>query len=158
MSLGVWMGSESVWECTYLYQICWQRNHIRSWHSDIVFYSCALYCIKTPMPGGVCIVSAGCLDCVCGVSGWCLWVSGSYLGVCGRCLGEYRCHINHKQLNRSCHIKLLPFLHSQKVLNFGVSVGCLEGVWTVSGGCFGDSGDSGYCLVYWLSNTNLIWS
>ena len=66
MSLGVWMGSESVWECTYLYQICWQRNHIRSWHSDIVFYSCALYCIKTPMPGDVWIVSAGCLDGVCG--------------------------------------------------------------------------------------------
>ena len=74
-------------------------------------------------------------------------MSGSYLGVSGRCLGEYRCHINHKQLNRSRHIKLLPFLpvtsHSQKVLNFGVSVGCLEGVWKVSGGCLGDSG---YCL------------
>ena len=84
-------------------------------------------------------MSGGCLD---GVSG-CLTVSGSYLGLSGRCLGEYRCHINHKQLNRSCHIKLLPFLHSQKVLNFGVSVGCLEGVWKVSGGCLGDSG---YCL------------
>ena len=129
MSLGVWMGSESVWECTYLYQICWQRNHIRSWHSDIVFYSCALYCIKTPMPGGVWIVSAGCLDGVCG----CLWVSGSYLGVCSRCLGENRCHINHNhQLNRSCHIKLLPFLHSQKVLDCWVSVGGLEGVWRVT--------------------------
>ena len=44
------------------------------------------------------------------VSGWCLWVSGSYLGVSGRCLGQYRCHKNHKQLNRSRHIKLLPFL------------------------------------------------
>ena len=100
------------------------------------------------MSGGVWIVSAGCLDGVCG----CL---DHILGLCGRSLGEYRCHINHKQLNRSCHIKLLPFLHSQKVLNFGVSVGCLEGVWTVSGGCLGDSG---YCLVYWLSNTNHIWS
>ena len=62
----------------------------------------------------------------------CLMVSGSYLGVSSRCLGEYRCHINHKQLNRSRHIKLLPFLrvtsHCQKALNFGVSVGCLEGV------------------------------
>ena len=62
--------------------------------------------------------------------------------------GEYRCHINHKQLKRSHHIKLLPFLpmtsHGQKVLNFGVSVGCLEGVWKVSGGCLGDSG---YCLL-----------
>ena len=46
--------------------------------------------------------------------------------------GEYICHINHKQLNRSRHIKLLPFLPvtslGQKVLNIGVSVGCLEGV------------------------------
>ena len=61
--------------------------------------------------------------------------------------GEYRCHIKHKQLKRSHHIKLLPFLpvtsHGQKVLNFWVSVGCLEVVWKVSGGCLGDSG---YCL------------
>ena len=50
--------------------------------------------------------------------------------------GEYICHINHKQLKRSHHIKLLPFLpvtsHGQKVLHFGgvwgVSVRCLEGV------------------------------
>ena len=53
---------------------------------------------------------------------------------------EYRCHMNHKQLNRSHHIKLLPFLPvtspGQKVLNFGVSVGCLEGVWKVSGVCW----------------------
>ena len=74
---------------------------------------------------------------VCG----CLTVSGSYLGVSGICLGEYRCHLNHKQLNRSRDIKLLPFLpvtsksNGQKVLNFwvsvGVSGGCLEGVWMV---------------------------
>ena len=60
---------------------------------------------------------------------------------------EYRCHIKHKQLKRSHHIKLLPFLpvtsHGQKVLNFGESVGCLEVVWKVSVGCLGDSG---YCL------------
>ena len=64
-------------------------------------------------------------------------MSGSYLGVSGICLGEYRCHLNHKQLNRSRDIKLLPFLpvtsNGQKVLTFGVSVGvsggCLEGVW-----------------------------
>ena len=58
--------------------------------------------------------------------------------------GEYICHINHKQLKRSHHIKLLPFLpmtsHGQKVLNFGVSVGCLEGVCEMSLGCLGDSG------------------
>ena len=85
-------------------------------------------------------MSGGCLDGVCE----CLTVSGSHLGVSGRCLGELKCHINHKQLNRSRHIKLLPFLpvtsHSQKVLNFGVSVGCLEGVWGVSGWSFSDSG------------------
>ena len=73
-------------------------------------------------------MSGECLDGVCGSP----TVSGSYLGVSDRCLGEYRCHINHKQLNRSRHIKLLPFLpvtsNGQKVLNFGVSVG-------VSGGC-----------------------
>ena len=73
-------------------------------------------------------LSGECLD---GVSGS-PTVSGSYLGVSSRCLGEYRCHINHKQLNRSCHIKLLPFLHSQKVLDCWVSVGGLEGVWRVT--------------------------
>ena len=71
-------------------------------------------------------------------------MSGSYLGVSGICLGEYRCHLNHKQLNRSRDIKLLPFLpvtsHGQKVLNFGVSVGCPEGVWRVSGWYLSDSG------------------
>ena len=100
------------------------------------------------MPGGVWIVSAGCLDGVCGSP----TVSGSYLGVSGRCLGEYRCQINHKELNRSRQIKLLPFFpvtsHSQNVLNFGVSVRCLKGVWKVCAGCLGDSG---YCLVYCLS-------
>ena len=48
-------------------------------------------------------------------------------------------YINHKQLNRSSPNKLLPFLpvtsHGQKVLHFGVSVGCLEGVWKVSRRC-----------------------
>ena len=70
-------------------------------------------------------MSGGCLDGVCE----CLPVSGSYLGVSGRCLGEYRCH---KQLDRGSHIELLPILPvtslGQKVLNFGVSVKCLEGV------------------------------
>ena len=73
-------------------------------------------------------LSGECLDGVCGSP----TVSGSYLGVSSRCLGEYRCQINHKELNRSRHIKLLPFLpvtsHSQNVLNFGVSVMCLKGV------------------------------
>ena len=66
----------------------------------------------------------------------------------GRCVGGGNiCHINHNQLNRGHHIRLLPFLpvtsHGQRVLNFGVSGGCLEGIWMVSGWCLGDSG---YCL------------
>ena len=52
--------------------------------------------------------------------------------------GGVRCQINHKELNRSRHIKLLSFLpvtsHSRNVLNFGVSVRCLKGVWKVSEG------------------------
>ena len=74
------------------------------------------------------------------MSGLCLWVSGSYLEVSGRCLGEFRCHINHKQLDRSRHIKLLPFLpvtsDEPKSALFsgvcGVSGRCLEGVLRVS--------------------------
>ena len=74
------------------------------------------------------------------MSGLCLWVSGSYLEVSGRCLGEFRCHINHKQLNISRHIKLLPLLpvasNEQKSALFsgvcGVSGRCLEGVLMVS--------------------------
>ena len=85
------------------------------------------------MPGGVWIVSAECLDGVCG----CLRESGSYLGVSRKCLGEFRCHIDHRQLNRSRHIKLLPFLPQPKSTKFwgvcGVFGGCLEGVWRVFG-------------------------
>ena len=97
-------------------------------------------------------LSGECLDGVCGSP----TVSGSYLGVSSRCLGEYRCQINHKELNRSRQIKLLPFFPSdlpqpKRTKFWGVcevSGGCLEGVWKVSAGCLGDSG---YCLVYWLS-------
>ena len=71
-------------------------------------------------------------------------MSGSYLGVSGICLGEYRCHLNHKQLNRSRDIKLLPFLpvtsNGQKVLLLGCLWGCLEGVSRVSGWSLSDSG------------------
>ena len=85
------------------------------------------------MPGGVWIVSAECLDGVCG----CLRESGSYLGVSRKCLGEFRCHIDHRQLNRSRHIKLLPFLPQPKSAKFRgvceVSGGCLEGVWRACG-------------------------
>ena len=36
-----------------------------------------------------------------------VWI---FLGVSGICLGEFMYNINHKQFNRSRHIKLLPFL------------------------------------------------
>ena len=76
---------------------------------------------------------------VWGVSGWCLWVSDGVWIISWGCLADVRCHINHKQLNRSRHINLVSFLpetsHSQKIVNFWVSVGCLEGVWKVSGRC-----------------------
>ena len=67
--------------------------------SYIAFSSSALLYLITQRSGG-------CLDGVCG----CQTVSGSYLEVSGRCLGEYRCHMYHKQLNRSRDIKLMPFL------------------------------------------------
>ena len=51
--------------------------------------------------------------------------------------GEYRCHINHKQLYRSRHIELLRFLPQPKSAKFWgvceVSGGCLEGVWRAFG-------------------------
>ena len=82
--------------------------------------------VKTPISGGL-------LDGVCGS----LTVSGSYLGVSSRCLGEFTCHIDHKRLNKSCHIKLLPFLPQPKSAKFWgvceVSGGCLEGVWRAFG-------------------------
>ena len=49
--------------------------------------------------------------------------------------GEFTCHIDHKRLRRSRHIKLLPFLPQPKSAKFWgvceVSGGCLEGVWKV---------------------------
>ena len=77
-------------------------------------------------------MSGECLDGVCGSP----TVSRSYLGVSGRCLGEYR---YHKQLDIGSYIELLPFLPvtslGQKVLNFWVSVGCLRvsGIQTLDG-------------------------
>ena len=124
------MRSESVWECINTrmsgYQDIAIPNPLAKFklgHTRILAILPVPSFAKTSKK-----MSGECLDGVCGSP----TVSGSYLGVSSRCLGEYRCHINHKQLNRSRHIKLLPFLrvtsHCQKVLNFGVSVGCLEGV------------------------------
>ena len=62
--------------------------------------------ICPPCHCGHCLLQCLHPDGVCG----CLMVPGSYLGVSGRCLGDFRCHINHKQLKKSCQIKLLPFL------------------------------------------------
>ena len=93
-------------------------------------------------------MSGGCLDGVCG----CLTVSWSHLGVSGRCLGEFTCHINHKQLNRNHHIKqAIAFSPSGLRLTKKCSIfRCLWGVWTVSGRCLEGVwvtlGDSGYCM------------
>ena len=77
------------------------------------------------------------------VSGWCLWVSGSYLGVSGRCLVEYNVtKINswiEVVISSYCLFSQWPPIN-QKVLYFRVSVGCLDGVWKVSWGCLSDSG------------------
>ena len=71
----------------------------RSWQ---LIYGLVFQC--PPIPENA--YGRGCLDGVCG----CQTVSGSYLGVSGRCLGEYRCHKNLKQLNNSYDIKLMHFL------------------------------------------------
>ena len=71
------------------------------------------------------------------VSGWCLCVSDGVWIISGGVWGS----ISHKQLKRSRHIKLLPFLpvtfHGKKSTKFWgvckVSGGCLEGVWRVFG-------------------------
>ena len=84
-------------------------------------------------------VSAGCLECVWEVSGGCLSDSGY-------CLGGYDMQAIDKHLIRLIFISfflfsLLPRI-GQNVAYIGVSVGCLECVWEVSGGCLSDSG---YC-------------
>ena len=82
-------------------------------------------------------------------------VSESYLGVSSRCLGSLHVILIINGWREVVILNYCLFSHSQKVLNFGVSVRCLEDVWKVPGGRVGDSG---YCLVYWLSNKNHIWS
>ena len=63
-----------------------------------------------------------------------LWI---ILGVSGRCLGEFRRHINHKQLNRSRHIKLLPFLPVASDEPKSALFSCVCGSLTVSGSYLG---------------------
>ena len=84
----------------------------------------------------------GCLEGVWEVSGGCLSDSGYYLG-------GYDMQAIDKHLIRLIFIffflfSLLPRI-GQNVAYIGVSVGCLEGVWEVSGGC---PGHSGLCLGY----------
>ena len=111
-------------------------------------------------------MSGGCLDGVCG----CPTVSGSYLGVSGRHLGEYRWHINHIEvvISSYCLFSQWPPIGQnwrkiQKVnwhedmsfqyicipplykLSWICVLGCLKGAWRVSGGVWKVSG--GVCKV-----------
>ena len=81
-------------------------------------------------------VSLGCLEGVWEVSGGCLSYSGY-------CLGGYDMQAIDKHLIRLFFISFflfsqLPWI-GQNVPYFGVSVGCLECVWQVSGGCLAHS-------------------
>ena len=83
----------------------------------------------------------GCLLGVWGVSGRCLSDSGIQTGYC---LGGYDTQANDKHPIRLIFIGFFLFSQlpqiGQNVPYFGVSVGCLEGVWEVSGGCLAHSG------------------
>ena len=74
------------------------------------------------------------------MSGGCLNDSGYSLG---------RCDVQETKNIQSDSFSLAYYFFSQlprigqNVPYFGVSVGCLKGVWEVSGGCLSDSG---YCL------------
>ena len=74
------------------------------------------------------------------MSGGCLNDSGYSLG---------RCDVQETKNIQSDSFSLAYYFFSQlprigqNVPYFGLSVGCLEGVWEVSGGCLSDSG---YCL------------
>ena len=81
-------------------------------------------------------MSVGCLKGVWDVSGGCLSDSGY-------CLGGYDVQAIDKHPIRLIFISCFLFSqlprNGQNVPYFGVSVGCLEGVWGVSGGCLSDS-------------------
>ena len=82
-------------------------------------------------------MSEGCLEGVWEVSGGCLSDSGY-------CLGGYDVQAIDNNPIRFIYITVFLFSQlpriGQNVPYFGVSVGCLEGVWEVSGGCLAHSG------------------
>ena len=71
-------------------------------------------------------------------------MSGGCLSYSGYCLGGYYLQAIDKHPIRLIFISLFLFSQlpriGQNVPYFGVSVGCLEGVWEVSGGCLAHSG------------------
>ena len=71
-------------------------------------------------------------------------VSGGCLSDFGYCLGGYDMQANDKHPIRLIFIGFFLFSQlpqiGQNVPYFGVSAGCLEGVWEVSGGCLAHSG------------------
>ena len=81
-------------------------------------------------------MSVGCLEGVSEVSGGCLSESGYWLG-------RYDMQAIDNHAIRFIYITVffLPVASDwSKLPYFGVSVGCLEGVWEVSGGCLAHSG------------------
>ena len=82
------------------------------------------------------------------VSGMCLrgvWeVSGGCLSESGYCPGRYDVQAIDNHAIRFIYITVFLFLPVasdwSKLPYFGVSVGCLEGVWEVSGGCLAHAG------------------
>ena len=77
------------------------------------------------------VVSVGCLECVWEVSGGCL---SDYV----YCLGAYDMQAIDNHPIRLIYISVFIFSQLPRIGHnvpyFGVSVGCLEGVWEVSGG------------------------
>ena len=84
-------------------------------------------------------VSGRCLEGVWEVSGGCLGDSGYYVGGM-----MFKKQINIQSDSFSLAYSFFPQLPQigQNVPYFGVSFGCLEGVWEVPRGCLSDSG---YC-------------
>ena len=91
--------------------------------------------LLSQVPRNVWRLSGKCLRGVWGLSEW-LWI---LFGLSGYCLGGYDVQASDKHPME--YSILAGFLTPCAVL--GVSVGCLEGVWEVSGGCLSEYG---YCL------------
>ena len=133
VSWGVWIVSERVWMRSEGAWVWINAKYFENLYRPCLLIYCFLF--QCPL---ICKNAY-----VWEVSGWCLWVSGSYLGVSGRCLVEY----NVTKINSWIEVVISSYClfsqwppMNQKVLYFRGSVGCLNGVWKVSWECLSDSG------------------